>query len=120
MRRLTVFAPTLLMAACSAEEPKHTRLMDQIESKVRMPAGSGPVSRYARYYAFDTKGGVSALYTTHVDPQWKSLDLPVGQRRWLSNEAHLPAISEGGCSVVEVQFNSASEQVERVECHERA
>jgi hypothetical protein len=94
--------------------------MDQIEKQMRMPAGSRPLAEYARYYAFDKKGRVIAIYTTWIEPDHASLNLPAGQRRWVPDEGQLPNISEGGCGVVEVLFDPATDEVKRAECNERA
>jgi hypothetical protein len=121
MRRLILLIATFLLSACSAaEERQHSQLMDQIEKQILMPAGSRPIAEYARYYAFDKKGRVIAIYTTWIEPDDASLNLPTGQRRWVSDEGHLPGISEGGCGVVEVLFDPATDEVKRAECNERA
>jgi hypothetical protein len=118
MRGLIPPIAVLLLSACStAEERQHSQLMDQIEKQVRMPAGSRPLAEYARYYAFDKRGRVVAIYTTLREPSYESLNLPAGQRRWVSHEDRLPGISDGGCGVVEVLFDPATEQVTRAECN---
>jgi hypothetical protein len=121
VRGLIALSATGPLSACSdAEEPRHSKLMDQIEKRVRMPVGSRPLAEYARYYAFDKKGRVTAVYTTWVEPDVASLNLRAGQRRWVSDEGHLPLIFEGGCGVVEVIFDPATDKVERAECNQRA
>ena len=118
MRGLLLTIAVLLLSACStAEERQHLRLMEQIEKQVRMPTGSRPLAHYARYYAFDQHGRVSAIYTTFLEPDYESLDLPLGQRRWVSDERKLPGISDGGCGVVEVLFDPATGEIERAECN---
>ncbi|GAA3888024.1 hypothetical protein GCM10022276_03920 [Sphingomonas limnosediminicola] len=91
--------------------------MDQIEKKVRMPAGSRPLAEYARYYAFDKRGHVIAVYTTFLEPSYTSLNLPAGHRRCVSDEGKLPSISDGGCGVVEVRFDPTAEEVLGVACN---
>ena len=80
MRGLILPIATYLLSACSAaEEPQHAQLMNQTEKQIRMPAGSHPLAEYARYYAFDKNGRVIAIYTTWFEPDYASLNLPVGQ-----------------------------------------
>jgi len=38
-------------------------------------------------------------------------DLPVGQRRWVEDIYHLPAIDDGECFVVTVRFEQAAGKV---------
>jgi len=118
MRRLRLIIAASLLSACStAEERQHFRLMDQIERQVQLPAGSRPLAKYARYYAFDKRGRVVAIYTTYLEPDYKSLNLPAGHRRWVSEEGKLPAISDGGCGVVEVHFDPATNEVIGTACN---
>jgi hypothetical protein len=117
MRGLIPPIALLLLSACStAEERQHSRLMDKIEQQVRLPTGSRPLGEYARYYAFDKRGRVSAIFTTFLEPDYESLNLPAGQRRWVSAEGKLPGISDGGCGVVEVLFDPTTDEV-RAECN---
>ena len=85
-----------------------------------MPAGSRPLAEYARYYASDKSGRVIAIYTTWIEPGHESLNLPAGRRRWVADVGNLPAISDGGCGVVEVLFDPASAEVKRAQCNARA
>jgi hypothetical protein len=84
---ISPIATFLLSASSAAEERQHSQLMDQIEKQMRMPAGSRPLAEYARYYAFEKKERVIGIYTTWIEPDYASLNLPAGQRRWVSDEA---------------------------------
>jgi hypothetical protein len=112
MRGLILPIAILLLSACSTgEERQHSMIMDKIEQQVSLPIGSRPLAEYARYYAVDKRGRVTAIFTTLFEPDYESLNLPAGQRRWVSEEGKLPSISDGGCGVVEVRFDPTTEQV---------
>src|SRR6476646_5747339 len=139
MKAAYVGLAIVLLAACStAEERKQKSLMDQIEHTVRLPGGAHPLSAYARYYAFQN-GGVHAVYiipwdrtplldnacgergsnsTSHEGNCQILLDpLKAGQRRWLGHSRDLPVEFEGGCKVVEIDFDVARGRVTNAACH---
>lgn len=94
--------------------------MDKIEGTVRLPDGARPLQEYARYYTFGEDGRVEAIYTTVVEPDYDTLNLPAGKRRWVSDPRHMPGISDGGCDIVEIDFNATNGKFEHVECNGRA
>ena len=143
MRATYVGLVIVLLTACStAEERKQKSLMDQIERTVRLPNGAHPLNAYARYYAFQN-GGVHAVYvipwdrtplldkacgersgnaTTSHEGNCQILLAPLkaGQRRWLGQSRDLPIEFEGGCEVVEMDFDVGRGQVANVACHQNA
>ncbi len=94
--------------------------MDQIERTVRLPEGTKPLAEYARYYTFGKSGRIQAIYTTVLEPDYDTLNLSAGKRRWVSDPGHMPGISDGGCDVVEIDFNAAKGTIEHVACNGRA
>ena len=117
MKGWIIISSMLLLTACSSATERHQSMtMDQIEQRVQLPADALNLDKYARYYASDGNR-VIGTYVTLVDPQNQYYDLPTGKRRWLQDHRNLPAISDGGCSVVNVFYDPAIERVERVFCN---
>jgi hypothetical protein len=104
----------LIGSGCSKPQPKEAletaageRIdpLDIIERQVRLPARAHPLSDYTRYY--HRKGDkVIGRYL---------LREPKG-RRWARKE-DVPAAMDGGCSVVNVIFDAATQKIERVFCN---
>ncbi|HET6942938.1 MAG TPA: hypothetical protein VFH89_12320 [Sphingomicrobium sp.] len=94
--------------------------MDQIEKQVRLPISTRPLTEYARYYTSERNGRGFAIYTTFREPKFDTLNLEMGKRRWVSDPGRMPSISDGGCGVIEIEFNSSTGMVERTECNGKA
>jgi hypothetical protein len=119
MRRLfTAFA--IALAGCSGssqvEQQKTIRL---IESKIRLPKAAYKIEKYARYYAKENDK-VTGVYVITVDPSNKFYDLPIGGSRWIDDYRNLPSISDGGCQIVNVIYDLAKHDVEKVFCNGEA
>jgi hypothetical protein len=129
-----------ILAACTnTAERRQSELMNQIEANVRLPAGSWPLKKYARYYAFDGHGGVSAVYFVHGDGAIEKakafcsrgdvkgfpcgLDpgtlrmVRDGNRAWLESPEQFPAMSGGGCGEVEIHYSVDADRFDAVECN---
>ena len=116
--------------------------MDQIEKQVQLPRDARPLRDYARYYAYADTGDVKAIYLVPFDDDLKpgegcdelledftskqvpcpDLDIPTmnlkaGQRRWMRDNRHLPAVNDGGCAVVNVSFDWKKGKVKEVRCN---
>jgi hypothetical protein len=104
MKRLLIFSAFSLAACSSASDRRHDQLMQQVEERVRLPKSAEGLERHARYYVADGKR-IVATYITLVDPENRYYNLPAGQRRWLDDHRNLPAISDGGCSIVNVLYD---------------
>lgn len=116
MKRLSLISAIGLTACSSAAEHQHNQLMQQVEERVQLPKGAERLDRYARYYAKDGDQ-IVAVYTTLVDPKGRYLDLPVGHQRWLGDHRNLPAISDGGCSIVNVIYNPNAQTEPKAFCN---
>lgn len=116
MKRLPFILVFSLAACSSAAERQHSHLMQQIEERLQLPKGAERLEQYARYYAPD-KDRVVATFITVVDPTNRYYDLPVGQRRWLDDHRNLPAISDGGCSIVNVIYDPKTRSVPEAFCN---
>jgi hypothetical protein len=119
MRLLVPYSALLLIGCSSTHTSEKDDLIGRIERIVQLPPGAEKLESYARYYALKDQR-VVGTYITLVDPKSPYYDLPIGQHRWLDDSRNLPAISDGGCSVVEVIYNPASKKVEETICNGEA
>ena len=135
--RIAGFLAATALCACTAQAKNpHDRIMDDIESNVSLPQGANPLRDYARYYAFDGKGLVWAVYALPGLPpsgreickemdgaippeKWKTVPcpeespeeayLPAGQRRWMSNPLMIPTTPDTlGCEQLTFTYDARS------------
>jgi hypothetical protein len=118
--RLHLTYVALALVGCSDTlSTQNEAVIEQIEQSVKLPEGAGKLEDYARYYAAQGDN-IVGVYTDLVDHRDGDHDLPTGKRRWLTDSRDLPVIMDGGCSVVEVTYNSATKKVEEIFCHGEA
>lgn len=91
--------------------------MDEIERTIRLPAGSHPLELYGRNYAFSGDGRVVAVYYSPADDRGRALYALAGERRWHDWEGELPFIMDGGCSIVHVTYEIATQHILSVSCN---
>jgi hypothetical protein len=107
-----MLAAFALLGAAPAPAGEQEALMARIEARVVMPRGADPIAGYDRAYAWDpdapAASRVIAIYV-RVDANW------VG-RRWVAADA-LPVVMDGGCSVVTLTYDVASDRVEQIGCN---
>ena len=99
-------------ADASAEQQA---IMDRIEREARLPEGAGPLSSYARHYAWQERGdGFRKVIGVY---------LGVGERtpgrHWVAETA-LPLIMDGGCGLVTLVYNVAEQRIEHIACNGEA
>lgn len=133
----------------SAQEPHeddlnspNAGLMDAVEKRVELPAGSKPLDRYARAYKFASEHRISATYfiphTRFIDDACQAAKsggskngqilmlcpppdgMKAGERRWFDRETFLPAQSDGGCSFIEIEYSVTSDTVISTRCNGNA
>ncbi|WP_242154433.1 hypothetical protein [Sphingomonas sp. BAUL-RG-20F-R05-02] len=88
-----------------------TALASEIERTVVMPVGAHPIGAYTKDYALTGVGTVVGRY-----------DLPPTRRpaapgRWFDDPADIPKIFDGGCSVVNVEYDLTARKVLSVSCN---
>src|SRR5438270_13454077 len=67
--RIPCLMAAMALCGCSAQaKSPHDDVMDKIERAVSLPKGANPLNDYARYYAFDDKGFVWAVYSLPGPP----------------------------------------------------
>lgn len=120
MRVLLASLVAIWIVACSEDaDAPHDSMMDSIERQVKLPVEAATLDHYARYYAADGNE-IVAIYISQVDPSNPYYDLPRGQRRWLADHRNLPAINDGGCSVVSIRYNPATRKADTPLCNGKA
>ena len=110
------FAVSLLMMACgpafSADRefvPSEDEIV-ALENAIRLPDGSKPLGQYRRFYAGKVEDGkhmIAAVFK--LDPSNAAIRVV--------DLAHLPVVFDGGCSVVDVQYEVESRSFLGVRCH---
>jgi plasmid stabilization system protein ParE len=124
--RIAFFLVAAVLTACEkpqiAEAAPQTpeQIMDQVESTIRLPVGADPLELYGRNYAFSGDGKVVAVYYAHSDDRGRVLHAVAGERRWHDWEGELPFIMDGGCSIVHIDYEIATQHILSVSCNGEA
>jgi len=87
-------------------------IMDRIEREVRLPEGAGALSSYARYYAWQQRPDGARK----VVAVWQNLTGEAPVRHWVT-EREFPVIMDGGCGVVSLTWDVATQRIESVGCN---
>jgi hypothetical protein len=108
--------PVVPTAEPSGAEAEQQAIMDRIEREVRLPDGADPLASYERSYAWQQReDGTRRVMGVYVSPD-------VGEsrgRRWVA-ENQLPMILDGGCSMITLSYDVATQRIERVTCNGEA
>jgi len=75
--------------------------MSFIEARVVMPKEAGPLNSYRRFY-YRKGGKVVGVYVAGEKPG----------REWIARRVDAPLIMDGGCSVVNVHFDTSSKEIQ--------
>lgn len=111
--RTAAFLATVLLAGCgAAENPRQAATMDVIEQQVHLPKDAVALDHYSRFYAEAKSGQVIGTYVAGAHN-----DLRAGQRRWVKDIYHLPAINDGECFIVNVIFDPKTKKVTQAFCN---
>jgi hypothetical protein len=105
---------TFLLSACnvisensSTSAPDAPSIISDLERKIRLPSESGPLQSYDRYYF------MHAPRITGVYVRSKS---GTGSARQVK-EAELPSIQDGGCDVINLEFDIEQEEFIKLFCN---
>jgi hypothetical protein len=139
--------PLLILTAAMSPETarRHEDLMNQIESRIVLPAGARPLGAYGRNYAFSGRDRVLAVYLIPERPydehggcvhgdgiectkrEVRALvrereilmasQASAGRRRWYQQANKLPGIEDGGCMQVTIQYDIPGKRVLSVACN---
>jgi hypothetical protein len=92
-------------------------LMDRIERDVRLPRGAGPLASYVRSYAWQQRGdGVRKVAAVYVSDGIAQQAKMAPGRHWLAPDM-LPLIMDGGCAIISLSYDVATQRIEHVTCN---
>jgi hypothetical protein len=137
MKAIRALPALLLLASCSNPgERVQSRIMDEVERTVQLPADAVRPEEYSRYFAQQPGGKVDVLYVVHgslserrnycrehpvgVFPCARDGELELvgpGQRRWLDDSRDLPSMSGGGCGNIQFTYDPATKSSTAPECN---
>lgn len=86
--------------------------LENLESRLRLPAGASAFGKYTRYYAADPKHGAHAIHgvlVTHGDGGLHVVP-----------DSRLPVIFDGGCNVINVYYDMDNALSLEVRCNGQA
>ena len=86
-----------------------TPLIKQVESHLKLPDGSKPLPAYARYYYGTLEHGHRVLVGEFVSGQ-----TPPGVH--VVKPGHMPKILDGGCSVINLRYDTEKKVVIALFC----
>ncbi len=85
-----------------------------------MPAGARPVADYLRFYTGDRKDGRPVVLGTFVQQGlWDLLQRPAAPIN-IVKKADMPIILDGGCAVVNLEFDTQRKQIVSISCNGHA
>lgn len=114
---------TYSLTACFADHQPESAalsfdLLRGIEARLTMPAKSAPLSSYDRYYAFGKRDGRIVLIGVFLAPDLN--DATLGQAPSIHialDEDELPAVFDGGCSVVNLVADPSLPEEAKLWCN---
>ena len=87
-------------------------LMDRIERTVQLPKGASDLATYSRNYAWHDEHGVRTVRAVY--------DRLTGSRgagrRWVA-ERDLPMVMDGGCGIVTLSYDLATQRITGMSCN---
>ena len=106
-RRIIRTASAAFLLGCAQPSVGTDHFLDSLEKSIQMPPGSKPLDQYSRSY-FYLEGGrkVMGVLTTLRPPG----------RHWVAQNPG-PFVADGGCAVITVVVDAATQRVEQVECN---
>jgi hypothetical protein len=118
IRRITsLFAGAFILSGltsmgCAAAESAwgpDRKVIEEIEHTVSLPAGAKPIVQYSRYYAGAMRHGVRVVVGTWIT----GLDVS----RIVPSEADLPVIYDGGCDIVNIEYDVKRHRFIKIYCN---
>ena len=102
----------LASIGCAAAESAWTpdrKVIEEVEHTVSLPAGAKPNVQYSRYYAGAVRNGTRVVVGTWIT----GLDVS----RIVRTEADLPVIYDGGCGIVNIEYDLKRHRFVKVYCN---
>ncbi|MES2058194.1 MAG: hypothetical protein V4564_19820 [Pseudomonadota bacterium] len=135
---IALLVPVQGSMGLSARE--RVRLMDAIDTTVRLPIGARPLQQYARFYSVRPDGKIAVLFDADTktkrpkgyrcsllmpDGSFKKVQCPpdtrpeANERHWVK-PSEMPLIFDGGCGVIDMLYDPRTAKVEQIACHGEA
>ena len=87
-----------------------TQDIADLERRLALPKGAGPLNRYARHYAGVTESGIRLIRGVLVNSPTSSPGIFVG------SEIELPLVAEDACNAIDVAYNPET-KLSSASCH---
>jgi len=119
---VTALFPPLAQAASSQNWLPDRGTIDEIEAAIAMPDGARPIADYRRFYTGDRKDGRPVVRGTFVlQGLWDHLlQRPAAAPINIVEKADMPIILDGGCAVVNLEFDTQRKQIVSISCNGHA
>jgi len=109
---------SIASAAIAADTAQDTASLRKIEEGLKLPPGAAPLGSYNRYYAYAMRDGRKILIGVFIDSgAFPSEGKHPPSAHIVKNEADLPRILDGGCSVLNVIVDPLAPQDAQVHCN---
>jgi hypothetical protein len=114
-KRAAIIGLTVFGSACQTDDNTDKMLSLKIEKHLIAKHSDIDLNRYARFYVHDNFVSVSAVYL-FANPGYEPSQGEVGHVYWVSTN-ELPDIMDGGCSVINLKYNTITDKLVSVFCN---
>ena len=115
-RRLTVICTLLSVSAWAASPQVRALSLDDIrhvESLVKMPPGAKSIANYNRFYALTVETGREVIWGVFV----LDISRPTAPTVHIVAPDEMPAVQDGGCSVVNLRYDIREAKITAAFCN---
>ena len=114
MRLLIVAGMCALALGCTRATPDGVT-STEIERQFAAAHPDVPLDRVARFYARERDGSIRAIYL-FANEGYDPIEGKAGQSTWTSPD-DLPLVFDGGCSVINVNYDPVNRKLKSVYCN---
>jgi hypothetical protein len=115
LRNSAIIGACALIAACDFSKSSDSVLASKIERQAIAAHPDFDVARYARFYSHGNAGFVSGIYL-FANEGYEPYYGKTGHSYWVSS-SDLPIVDDGGCSVINVNYNSLTKTLISFTCN---
>jgi hypothetical protein len=115
LRNSAIIGALAFLAASGFFKSSDSALASKIERRVIAAHPDFDFARYARFYSRDNTGFVSGIYL-FANEGYEPYYGKTGHSYWVS-QSDLPVIDDGGCSVINVTYNSLTKTLISFTCN---
>ena len=103
------------VGGCRQSLPENGVLATRIERQVVASHPDVRLERYARFYAHGPNASIQAVYV-YANVGYEPMYGRSGQTVW-TTPAELPVISDGGCTVLNIEYDAVADALRSVRCN---